>query len=68
MSALNRLPERTALRAALMIRSGLGWRVGIGPIATGEIDGEAEGFNLERHAERATLALADRHDLIAVRG
>jgi len=67
MSALNRLPDRQRLRAVLMRRDGLGFRIGVGPIATGEIEGKASGVLSERDAEREALALADSLDLLAVR-
>jgi hypothetical protein len=35
-------------------------------LLTGEIDGRADAYLSDRDAERAALALADRHDLIAV--
>lgn len=67
MTALMQIPHRDRLRAAILKRDGMGWRVGIGWMATGEIDDHRGAYLQERPAERAALALADEGDLIAVR-
>ena len=74
MTALVRLPHRESLRAVLVVRRGparqlgnsYGWCVGIGKVASGCIEGERQVFTDAATAERAALALADEHDLIAV--
>lgn len=67
MSALVRVIPRDRIRAVLMVRRGLGWHVGIGGMLTGEIEGTATPYLSDREAEDAAMALADRHDLMAVR-
>lgn len=66
MTALTKIPRREALRAVMLKRTGTGWRVGIGSIVTGELDGDGAGYGNERQAEAAAVALADECDLIAV--
>lgn len=67
MTAMLRIPRRSEARAVLIVAHGMGWRVGIGPIATGEIDGAAAAHMSPRDAEAAALALADANDLMALR-
>ena len=62
------IPTRAAVQAVIIERVGLGWRVGVAPIATGLPDGTGEPHLSERDAEAAGLALADRLDLMALRG
>jgi len=67
MSVLVRLPGRERVQAVMLERYGAGWRVGTGPLVAGTIDRDASCYISEREAEAAALALADAHDLIAVR-
>ena len=67
MTVMVRLPHRERLQAVILERYGAGWRVGIGPLVSGAIDREASCHMSEREAEGAAVALADAHDLIAVR-
>lgn len=66
MTALVRLPHRSKLRAVLVLPAGIGWHVGVGRLASGEIEGERKAFVDARKAEEAAFALADAEDLIAV--
>lgn len=67
MTALNRFPARDQLQAAMIVRDGLGWRVGLGSIVAGTIASEVTAHLNDRDAERAAVRLADRHDVVAVR-
>lgn len=64
---LVQLPARERLQAVLLVRTGLGWAVGVGSIVAGRIERDGSAYLTERDAERAALSLADRFDLIAVR-
>lgn len=66
MTAMLRLPHRDTLLAVLVQRVGLGWRVGIGPIAAGRPDEDHGAYTDERQAERVAIRLADERDLIVV--
>lgn len=67
MSVMVRLPGRERLQAVIMERHGAGWRVGIGSLVAGTIEREASCYMAEREAAGAAVALADAHDLLAVR-
>ena len=66
MTALVRIPYRETMLAVLVVRSGLGWRVGIGRVATGRIDGGHESFAEQKEAAAAAIELADSRDLIVL--
>ncbi|MDR6850357.1 hypothetical protein [Sphingomonas sp. BE137] len=61
-----RVPRRTEMRAVLIVADGMGWRVGIGDVVTGSIEGTGTAHMSARDAETAATALADMHDLIAL--
>lgn len=67
MSALVEIPDRDRIEAVLMVRTGMGWTVGIGRVSAGKPEREREAHLTEREARAAALALSDRHDLLILR-
>jgi hypothetical protein len=67
VSALLRIQRRTEAQAVLIVRDGMGWRVGVGSIVTGLSRGVGEPFMMERDAEAAGMARADELDLALLR-
>ena len=67
MAALVTIPDRVKVQAVILERHGLGWRVGIGSLVVGQIEREPMNFMRERDAIAAAQALADAHDVMAVR-
>jgi len=67
MSALLRIQRRTEAQAVLIVRDGMGWRVGVGSIVTGLSRGVGEPFMIERDAEAAGMAHAYELDLALLR-
>lgn len=61
------IPERDRVQVVLMLRTGMGWTVGIGGIVAGRIERDAMAFATDRDARAAALTLSDRHDLMVVR-
>lgn len=61
------IPHRETIQVVLMLRTGLGWTVGVGGLLAGRIERDHMGFANERDARVAALALSDRLDLFVVR-
>lgn len=67
MSAGPQIPDVERARVVLMQRHGLGWRVGVGTVTAGAIEGEATSHATDRSAEAAALTLSDELDLMVLR-
>lgn len=66
MPALVRIVPVERVRVAVMVRDGLGWRVGLASATLGPL-AASEAHMTERAAVEAVAALADAHDVMAVR-
>lgn len=68
MSCLPEIPDGSTIRAVLMLRTGLGWAVGVGFLIAGKIDAEQMAFADDKGAREAAIRLADRLDLQVYHG
>lgn len=62
------IPDRSTVRAVLMLRAGPGWAVGAGFLVAGKIDAEQMSFADDEGAREAAIRLADRLDLQVFHG
>lgn len=67
MTALKPIPTREDMQAVLMIRTGLGWTVGVGGVLAGTITSRARRCLDDKEATAAAVALSDELDLMALR-